>query len=99
MASASAVKSSSPPGPSVFKELIRHLRRSRARLRELWLHRILDGRYLTAMTAEEICAETTSLYDSYLEVLTTGDIEALEGYARNLSERIIPRGVQTREVV
>ena len=51
------------------------------------------------MSAEEICAETTSMYDSYLEVLATGDIEALEGYARNLSERIIPRGVQTREVV
>ena len=95
----SAVKSSTPRSASVFKELIRHLRRSRARLRELWVRRILDGEYLTAMTAEEICAETTSLYDSYLEVLTTGDIEALEGYARNLSERIIPRGVQTREVV
>jgi signal transduction histidine kinase len=95
----SAAKSSTPRSASVFKELIRHLRRSRARLRELWVRRILDGEYLTAMTAEEICAETTSLYDSYLEVLTTGDIEALEGYARNLSERIIPRGVQTREVV
>jgi signal transduction histidine kinase len=95
----SAVKSSTPRRSSVFKELIRHLRRSRGRLRELWVHRILDGEYLTAMTAEEICAETTSLYDSYLEVLTTGDIEALKGYARKLSERIIPRGVQTREVV
>jgi len=51
------------------------------------------------MSAEEISAETGSIYDSYLEVLATGDIEALEGYARNLSERIIPRGVETREVV
>jgi signal transduction histidine kinase len=65
----------------------------------LWLHRILDGRYLTAMSADEISAETASMYDSYLEALASGDIEALEGYARNLSERIIPRGVQTREVV
>jgi signal transduction histidine kinase len=92
-------ESPTPRSSAVLKELIRHLRRSRARLRELWLHRILDGQYLTAMSAEEICAETTSIYDSYLEVLATGDIEALEGYARNLSERIIPRGVQTREVV
>jgi signal transduction histidine kinase len=92
-------ESPTPRSSAVLKELIRHLRRSRARLRELWVHRILDGPYLTAMSAEEICAETTSIYDSYLEVLATGDIEALEGYARNLSERIIPRGVQTREVV
>jgi signal transduction histidine kinase len=68
-------------------------------LRELWLRRILDGQYLTAMSADEISVETTSMYDSYLEVLATGDLEALEGYARNLSERIIPRGVQTWEVV
>jgi signal transduction histidine kinase len=61
--------------------------------------RILDGQYLTAMSADEICAETTSIYDSYLEVLATGDIKVLEGYALNLSERIIPRGVETREVV
>jgi signal transduction histidine kinase len=95
-----AVTQSSTPGSSaVLRELISHLQRRRARLSELWLHRILDGQYLTAMSAEEICAETTSMYDSYLEVLATGDIEALEGYARNLSERIIPRGVQTREVV
>jgi signal transduction histidine kinase len=84
---------------AVLSELIRHLRRNRARLRELWLQRILDGQYLRGMSAAEISAETTSIYDSYLKVLATGDIEALEGYARNLSERIIPRGVQTREVV
>src|SRR2546422_942292 len=84
---------------AVLRELIGHLRRNRDRLGELWRRRILDGRYLTAMSADEICAETTSIYDSYLEVLATGDIEVLEGYARNLSERIIPRGVETREVV
>jgi signal transduction histidine kinase len=91
--------SPNPHSSAVLRELIAHLRRNRARLRELWLRRILDGQYLTAMSADEIGAETTSMYDSYLEVLATGDIEALEGYARNLSERIIPRGVQTREVV
>ena len=96
---ASVSQSPSPDSSAVFKELITHLQRRRARLRDLWLHRILDGQYLTAMSAEEISAETTSMYDSYLEVLATGDIEALEAYARNLSERIVPRGVQTREVV
>jgi signal transduction histidine kinase len=99
MTARTPVQAVAPRSSAVLRELIRHLRRRRARLRELWVDRILDGQYLTAMSAEEICAETTSMYDSYLEVLATGDIEALEGYARNLSERIIPRGVQTREVV
>src|SRR5262249_59398099 len=32
-------------------------------------------------------------------VLETGAVEALQAYARGLSERIIPRGVETDEVV
>ena len=51
------------------------------------------------MTPEEIFAEATSVYDNYVEVLETGRVEALQAYARNLSERIIPRGVETDEVL
>ncbi|HZC81775.1 MAG TPA: STAS domain-containing protein, partial [Nitrospiraceae bacterium] len=58
-----------------------------------------ETRLLTAMTKEEIFAEATSVYDSYVEALETGTFEALQAYARNLSERIIPRGVETHEVV
>jgi len=39
------------------------------------------------------------VYDNYVEVLETGSVEALQHYARDLSERIIPRGVETDEVV
>jgi rsbT co-antagonist protein RsbR len=39
------------------------------------------------------------VYDNYVEVLETGSVEALQAYARSLSERIIPRGVETHEVV
>src|SRR5438445_3770010 len=51
------------------------------------------------MTKEEIFAEATSVYDSYVEALETEAFEALQAYARNLSERIIPRGVETHEVI
>src|SRR5437660_8115981 len=51
------------------------------------------------MSREEIFAEATAVYDNYVEVLESGSVEALEAYARNLSERIIPRGVETNEVV
>ena len=51
------------------------------------------------MTPQEISDETTSVYDNYVEVLETGNVEALQHYARDLSERIIPRGVETHEVV
>src|SRR6476469_5667465 len=83
----------------LLPELVEHLRQNRTVLREEWARRITDARLLTAMTPEEIFSEATSVYDNYVEVLETGSVEALQDYARNLSERIIPRGVETDEVL
>jgi rsbT co-antagonist protein RsbR len=87
------------PQVEPLRELVAHLRQNRTRLREEWVVRIADTQLLTAMTREEIFAEATSVYDSYVAALETGTFEALQAYARNLSERIIPRGVETHEVV
>jgi rsbT co-antagonist protein RsbR len=84
---------------SRLRELVSHLRQQRAQLREEWARLITENKLLTAMTKEEIFAEATSVYDNYVEALETGTYEALQAYARNLSERIIPRGVETHEVV
>jgi rsbT co-antagonist protein RsbR len=89
----------SEPTSLLLRELVGHLRQHRTQLREDWVSRITEAQLLTAMTKEEIFAEATSVYDSYVEVLQTGTFEALQTYARNLSERIIPRGVETHEVV
>jgi rsbT co-antagonist protein RsbR len=51
------------------------------------------------MTGQEIFTEATSVYDNYVEVLETGSVQELQHYALDLSERIIPRGVETHEVV
>jgi len=83
----------------LLHELVSHLRQNRTQLREEWAGRITEARLLTAMTKEEIFAEATSVYDAYVEALATGTFEALQAYSRNLSERIIPRGVETHEVV
>lgn len=84
---------------SLLRELVAHLRQKRSELREEWARRIIDAELLTAMTKDEILAEATSVYDNYVEALETGTYEALQAYARNLSERIIPRGVETHEVI
>ncbi len=83
----------------LLPQLVAHLREHRAKLREEWVDRIHDAHLLEAMTQQERVAETTSVYDNYVEVLETGSVEALQRYARDLSERIIPRGVETHEVV
>jgi rsbT co-antagonist protein RsbR len=83
----------------LLPELVAHLRQHRTELREEWARRIQATRLLQAMTPQEIDSETESVYDNYVEVLETGSVDALQRYARDLSERIIPRGVETNEVV
>jgi len=88
-----------PHTAALLRELVSHLRENRTQLRQEWARRITEARLLTAMSTEETFAEATSVYDNYVEALETGTFEALQAYARNLSERIIPRGVETHEVV
>ncbi len=83
----------------LLRELVSHLRQHRETLRQEWATRITDAHLLSSMTAQEVFSEATSVYDNYVEVLETGSVEALQHYARDLSERIIPRGVETHEVV
>src|SRR5215210_5036062 len=92
-----------PPAPevdtSLLHELVDYLREKRTDLREEWVRRITEGQLLRVMTPEEIFSEVTAVYDNYVSALETGSIETLHAYARDLSERIIPRGVETEEVL
>jgi rsbT co-antagonist protein RsbR len=94
-----SLQETSPEASELLPELVAHLHENRTQLREEWAQRITDARLLTAMTPEEVFSEATSVYDNYVEVLETGSVEALQAYARDLSERIIPRGVETEEVL
>ena len=84
---------------ALLRELVAHLRQARTALREEWTRRITDAQLLTVMTPDEIFSEVTAVYDNYVDALESGSVEALEAYAKNLSERIIPRGVETHEVL
>ena len=95
----SAAQTVSISSEGLLPQLVQHLRRNRTALREEWARRITAAELLTAMTPEELFSEATAVYDNYVEVLETGSVEALQAYARDLSERIIPRGVETDEVL
>jgi rsbT co-antagonist protein RsbR len=86
-------------GEGLLPQLVQHLRQNRTALREEWARRINEAELLTAMSPQELFSEATAVYDNYVEVLETGSVEALQAYARDLSERIIPRGVETEEVI
>jgi rsbT co-antagonist protein RsbR len=83
----------------LLEELVSYLRDNRTELREEWARRISEAELLGVMSDEEIFSEATGVYDNYVDALETGSIETLQTYARELSERIIPRGVETHEVL
>jgi rsbT co-antagonist protein RsbR len=83
----------------ILHELVSHLRDERSTLRQEWARRITDASLLSVMTPGEIFSEVTAAYDNYVSALETGSVETLQSYARDLSERIIPRGVDTDEVL
>lgn len=83
----------------VLRELVSYLREQRAELGEEWSQRIADANLLSAMTPDEIFAECSAVFDNYLVTLETGSIEDLQDYAQDLSERVMPRGVETHEVI
>jgi rsbT co-antagonist protein RsbR len=83
----------------LLHQLVEYLRQNRTELRERWARRITDAQLLSVMTPEEIFSEVTAVYDNYVDALETGSVETLQAYARDLSERIIPRGVETHEVL
>jgi len=83
----------------LLNELVSHLRSNRKDLTEAWVTRVTLEKLLSVMTSEEISSELTAVYENYVGALETGSVETLQAYARDLSERIIPRGVETREVV
>jgi rsbT co-antagonist protein RsbR len=83
----------------LLDELVAYLAQNRSDLREEWARRITDTQLLSVMTGEEIFTEVTAVYDNYVDALRTGSVETLQAYARDLSERIIPRGVETHEVL
>ncbi|PYU16519.1 MAG: hypothetical protein DMG37_02220 [Acidobacteria bacterium] len=92
-------RSSACTKSELFRELVAHLRLNRAPLREEWARRIHEAELLTAMSSEEIFMEATAIYDNYVKVLETGIVKDLQAYARDLSRRIIHRGVETHEVL
>ncbi len=90
-----------PPRPDsrLLREPVAYLREHRTELREEWVRRVTDANLLHVMTPDEIFSEATAVYDNYVDALETGSVEALESYTRDLSERIIARGVETHEVL
>ena len=85
---------------ALLRELVAHLRQNRTHLREEWARRITRG----AAAHRDDAGGNLRRGDRGATTTTSrcsrrAAFEALQAYARDLSERIIPRGVETDEVL
>lgn len=91
---------SEPSVPSgTLTEIVTQFRRSRRALGEEWTRRIAVTRMLSVLTEEEVSIESIELVDNYIDVLETSSVESMQLYARSLSRRIVPRRVDTPELL
>jgi rsbT co-antagonist protein RsbR len=88
-----------PDDRPLLPMVVTHLRDQRILLRDEWARRITDSRVLTSLTPEEILSEATSMYDSYVNALETGEVDTVRPYGSALAERVLPRGVESEEVL
>jgi rsbT co-antagonist protein RsbR len=88
-----------PDDRPLLPMVVTHLRDKRILLRDEWARRITDSRLLTSLGPEEILSEATAMYDSYVEALETGEVDTVRPYGSALAERVLPRGVESEEVL
>jgi rsbT co-antagonist protein RsbR len=84
---------------ALLRKFVAHLRLNRTELGLDWVRRMAEGRFLATLTREEIRTEAGSLFDSYLELLDTGSVQAAQAWSRCLVERLLPRGVEIDELI
>jgi rsbT co-antagonist protein RsbR len=87
------------PASHLLVELAEHLRRNRGQLHDEWARQIGEAKLIAAASRSRVLADAASVYDGYAEALEVGSAEALEAYARGLSERFIARGAEIHEVI
>jgi rsbT co-antagonist protein RsbR len=84
---------------TILKETVAFLHAEQSAHCAAWAKRIQEASLLKGMTREGIASEVAAFYDTYVGALDSGILLAVEQYARDLSRRTIPFGVQTHEML
>jgi len=69
-----------------------HLRTTAPGTSREWRDDLLEAKFVDFMNKDEMSPEATAVYDNYVEALVDGQFEALQAYARNLSDASFARG-------
>jgi rsbT co-antagonist protein RsbR len=81
------------------QELVEHFREKRELLRQQWVQQMNAKGLLAGLTQEEIENESSTIYDTCIVCLETGEYEGAEAYAARMAERGVLRGMMTEQII
>ncbi len=80
-------------------ELVTHFRAMREPLRLQWVEQMTSKSLLAGLTQAEIENESTTIYDTCVGCLETGQYDGAQAYAQRMAERGVLRGMTTEQIL
>lgn len=80
-------------------ELVTHLRKVREPLRQQWVQQMTAKGLLEGLTPQEIETESTTIYETCVGCLETGQYGPAQTYATSMAERGVLRGMTTEQII
>jgi rsbT co-antagonist protein RsbR len=81
------------------QELVKHFREKRELLRQQWVQQMTSKGLLAGLSQEEIENESSTIYDTCIVCLETGEYEGAKTYAARMAERGVLRGMMTEQII
>jgi rsbT co-antagonist protein RsbR len=87
------------PEAALRQELVNHFREKREMLRQQWVQQMTAKGLLAGLSQEEIENESSTIYDTCIVCLETGEYEGAKTYAARMAERGVLRGMMTEQII
>ncbi len=88
-----------PDDTALRQELVEHFREKRELLRQQWVQQMTAKGLLAGLTQEEIENESSTIYDTCIICLETGEYQGAQTYATRMAERGVLRGMTTEQII
>ncbi len=81
------------------QELVTHFREMREPLRQQWVRQMTTKGLLAGLTPAETETESSTIYDTCVRCLETGNYDGAQDYAQRMAQRGVLRGMTTEQIV
>lgn len=87
------------PSAVLQQELVAHFREKRDLLRQQWVQQMTAKGLLAGLSQDEIETESSTIYDTCIVCLETGEYVGAQKYATRMAERGVLRAMTTEQII